>query len=197
MRTPAGRLTRVDEAQPGQQQRQDGRRLVDPRRKYGRGTRLIVVLEKSHGAALIVGVGAEMTAHGAGILSTQAVVEALVVREVEALLLERPLEIPVRLGHEHELGAALTDVLDGHRPERIVDEQAPVAGTRPVAPRAVDDLGQDEHGHVAPHAVALTGDGSQHVQHGPSQLRMTVIELERVGPAGEVRVTPVGEHARP
>src|SRR5687767_8789852 len=91
----AGWLSRVDEAQPGQQQRQDGRRLVDRRRKYRRGAWLIVVLEKPHGAPLIVGVGAEMTAHGAGILGPQAVVQALVVRVVEALLLERPLEVPV------------------------------------------------------------------------------------------------------
>ena len=44
-----------------------------------------------------------MAAHRLGVLVLEPVVEALVVAVVEALLLERPLEIPVGLGGEDEV----------------------------------------------------------------------------------------------
>jgi hypothetical protein len=59
-----------------------------------------------------------------------------------------------------------------------------------------NDLGQDEHRHIAADAVALPGDRFQLADHRLLQVRVAVIELQRVGPAIEVRVATVGEHHR-
>lgn len=58
-----------------------------------------------------------MGADGSGALVDQAVVEPLVVAVVEALLLEVPFEVPVRLRDEEEIGVALADLADDVRPE--------------------------------------------------------------------------------
>ena len=57
-----------------------------------------------------------MPAHRLGAVVHEPVVEALVVAVVEALLLERPLEVPVGLGHEDEVGMAALDRRDHRRP---------------------------------------------------------------------------------
>ncbi len=62
------------------------------------------------------------------------------------------------------------------------------------APRAFEHLGQDQHRHVAAHAVALSGDSLQFADHRLLQFRVAVVELQRIGPAVEVRVAAVGEH---
>ena len=61
------------------------------------------------------------------------------------------------------------------------------------APGPLEDLGQDQHRHVAAHAVALPGDPQQLADHRLLRGRVAVVELERVRPAGEVRVAAVGE----
>ena len=53
---------------------------------------------------LVADVGAQVAAHRLGALVHEPVVEALVVAVVEALLLERVLEVPVGLGQEDEVG---------------------------------------------------------------------------------------------
>ena len=65
------------------------------------------------------------------------------------------------------------------------------------APSAFEDIGQDQHGHIATHAVALTGDALQLADHRLLALRVAVVELQRIGPAVKVRVATVGEHDRP
>ena len=56
--------------------------------------------------------------------------------------------------------------------------------------------GKTQHGHVAAHAVALPGDSLQLADHRLLQLRVAIVELQRVGPALEVRVAAVGQHQR-
>src|SRR5438477_4265950 len=189
----ARRLSLVDEAQSGYEERDDRRRLVNLRRKRRGRARLVVVLEKAGRASLVLGVGEQMTAHGAGVLPAQSIVEPLVVCVVETLLLQRPLEIPVRLGHEHEVGVTRADAGDRRRPERLIGWRRAVGGTRAIAPRAREDVRQDEHGHVAANAVTLVPDRLEHLAHRLSQPGVAIVELRRVGPAGEVRVAPVGE----
>ena len=75
---------------------------------------------------------------------------------------------------------------DGLRPEGL---DAP-------APGALEDLGQQQHGHVAAQAVALAGDALQLDDHRLLQLRLGVVQLQRVGPAVEVRVAPMGQDQR-
>ena len=111
----------------------------------GRRARLVVVLEEAGELVLVVEPGVEVLANRPRMLLAQAVVEPLVVRVIESLLLHRPFEIPVDFGHEAEAGDLLANLRDDARPERL----------RPAAPRALEDVGQDEHGHVAAHAVAL------------------------------------------
>ena len=82
------------------------------RRQLGGGARFVVVLEEADEVALVVEVGAQVAAHRPGILVEQAVVEPLVVAEVEAELLQLPLEVPVRLGDEQESGMLGPDGAD-------------------------------------------------------------------------------------
>ena len=70
------------------------------RRERGGGARLVVVLDEAHQLALVGDVAAQVAAHRLGVVGDEPVVEALVVAVVEALLLERVLEIPVRLRQE-------------------------------------------------------------------------------------------------
>ena len=62
----------------------------------------------------------------------------------------------------------------------------------PDAPGAFEHIGQDQHGHVAAHAVALLGDSLQLADHRLLQFRVAVVELQRVGPAVKVRVSAIG-----
>src|SRR4030095_12453188 len=65
------------------------------------------------------------------------------------------------------------------------------------APGARDDVGQHEHGHVAADAIALARDALEHREHCLAKPRVAVVDLERVGPAREIRVAPVGEDEGP
>jgi hypothetical protein len=114
----------------------------------------------------------------------QAIVESLVVGVIEPLLLERPFEVPVDLGHEGEAGSVLAHSPCGVGPE----------GLRANIPRPFEHVGEHQHGHVAADAVALTGDFDQFRDHGVLGGWIAVIELQRVGPGREVRIPPVGEH---
>ena len=91
---------------PGSVRRDDrGRARAGRRRERRRRARLVVVLDEAHRAAPgSRGRRARWPRTGAGVLVHEPVVEPLVVAEVEALLLQRPLHVPVRLGDEHEVG---------------------------------------------------------------------------------------------
>ena len=65
-----------------------------------------MVLDEADEAPLIVAIGAEVPAYLLGVLAHETVVEALVVAVVEALLLKRPLEVPVSLGMKTNSGWA-------------------------------------------------------------------------------------------
>ena len=149
-------LTLVDEPRAGLRERRHGGDAGAVGRKRGRRARLVVVLEKPHEAPLVAGVGGQVAADLVGALAREAVVEPLVVAGVEALLLERPLEIPVGLGEEEEAGMRLTDGRDHRRPVFLVRRRADAR-----APRPLEDVVQHEHRHVAAHAVALLRDLEQ------------------------------------
>ena len=61
----------------------------------------------------------EVLAHRPGVPFAKPVVEPLVVGVVEALLLQRPFQIPIDLGHEAEARDALAHALDRLRPEGL------------------------------------------------------------------------------
>src|SRR5437660_945821 len=114
----------VDEAEPWHEERERRGGLMNLRGEDGGRARLVVIFEKTNGPALVVEIGEEMAAHRGPVLVAQAVVETFVVGVVEPLLLEGPLEVPVRFGHEDEVRPALAHARDGRRPEGTIDGRA-------------------------------------------------------------------------
>ena len=96
---------------PGREERDDRRGLVHVRRERGRRARLVVVLQEARELVLVVEPGVEVLAHRPRVAFAQAVVEPLVVGVVEALLLQRPFQVPVDLGHEAEARDSLAHAL--------------------------------------------------------------------------------------
>ncbi len=78
-----------------------------------------------------------------------------------------------------------------------VDDVGPVLGRGrrpdPIAPRPCEHLVQHQHGHVAAHAVALVEDPDERGGRRAAESRRERVELDHVGPGGEVRVAPAGE----
>ncbi len=126
----------------------------------------------------------------------EAVVQALVIGVIEALLLKRPFQVPVDFGQEDEFRVGGAGAGDGLRPERGVNGRRAVGGQRLLAPDAPNDVGQQQHRHVAADGVAAVGHAQQLADHGAAQGGGAVVELHRVGPAGEVGVAAVGQDAR-
>src|SRR5580692_1994521 len=155
--------------------------------KGRRGSRLVVVLEEANQLLLVGKVSAEMKPNSLCIVMLQAIVEPLVVTEVEPLLLQLPLQVPVGLGNEAEVRMRS---LDGW------DHVTPILGWRPLpcttAPSTFEDLVEQKHGHVATDAITLsrdTGDGFNHCLPKP---RLKRVELQNIRPCGEVRVSSAG-----
>src|SRR5271170_2207144 len=139
--------------------------------------RLIVVLEEAKQLLLVVKVGTEMKPNTLCIIMLEAIIEPLVVAEVEPQLLQLPLQAPVSFGHEEELRMPS---LDG------CDYATPVLVWRPLpcaaAPGAFEDPVQQKHSHVAADTITLsrdTGDGLYHCLPKPGLKR---IELQYIRP---------------
>src|SRR5262249_4896968 len=101
-------------------------------RKRGCRPRLVVVLQKAGEFVLIIQPCVKVFAHRTGVVLTKAVVEPLVVRVVETLLLERPFQVPVNLRHEDETGHSFAHALSRLWPEE----------RRALTPGSLEDLGQ-------------------------------------------------------
>ena len=149
-----------------------------------------MILDEAHEPVLVSDVSGQMPVHRGGAVVEEPVVEALVVAVVEALLLERVLEIPVGLGQEDEVGAALPHGPDHGRPVVLL---RPLA--RPTAPGALEDVVHHQHRHIAADTVALLGDPTERVDHRAAQVSRERVQLDDIGPCWEVRVTTVREHA--
>ncbi len=126
--------------------------------KHGGGTLLVVVLQKARAVILKGHRRAEMGAHRAGFLLAQPIVQPFIIGVCEPLLLQDPLQIPVHLGQEHKIRMTTAHVGEGVRPEGFLDGGAAIAGPSRVAPRLQEHIGQEQHGHIAAHAVAAVGD---------------------------------------
>ncbi len=160
-RPPVG-LALVEQGDAGQGQRGHRRGAGRPWRQHGRQPRLVVVLDEANRVGLVRDVGAEVVADRAGTLAVgQPVVEALVVAGVEALGDEHRLEVPVRLGPEHEVGVLGPHGGDDRRPVAPTAVGGRAAGG-PLAPGPGEDVVEHQHGHVAAHTVGPFGDRRQH-----------------------------------
>ena len=102
MHGPTLELALVDEPRPGLAQRGHGGGPRPLAREGRRRTRLVVVLDEANEPLLVGELRREVPDHLPCLVGRKTVIEPLVVAVVEALLLKRPLEVPVRLGHEHE-----------------------------------------------------------------------------------------------
>src|SRR5271169_5183966 len=72
-------------------------------RKGRCGPGLIVVLEEAKQLLLVGKVGTKMKPNSLCIVMFQAIIEPLVIAEVEPLLLQFPLQVPVSLGNEEKV----------------------------------------------------------------------------------------------
>ena len=160
------------------------------RLERGRRARFIVVLDESDQPLLVVRIGLEVPTDRVGRVVDEAVVQALVVAEVEALLLQRPFHVPVRLGHEQKLGMRRLHARDQLRPVVGLGR-----GPGPLSPRPGEDLVGHQHRHVASKPVALRADRDQRLGHGVAQLGRESVQLHDVRPGREVRIATVGEDA--
>ena len=77
----------------------------------------VVVLQKPQQLRLVAQVGAQVLTDTAGVLGHDSVVEPLVVAEVEALVLQLRLHVPVRLRDQHGVGMLRVESADHVRPE--------------------------------------------------------------------------------
>ena len=155
-------------------------------RETRRGSRLVVVLEEAREPVLVVEAREEVLPHRPCLAALEAVVEPLVVRVVEALLLEGPLEVPVDLREEEEARDS----------------------SRRTGGRRLGQKGSAGMPHVLSNTSGRTSIAMSHrtPSHCPAirssspsiaslQCRVAVVELEGVRPAVEVRVAAVGEDA--
>src|SRR5580704_11080988 len=78
-------------------------------RKGRRSPRFVVVLEEAEQLLLVGKVSAEMKPNSLCIVMLQAIIEPLVVAEVEPLLLQLPLQVPISLGDEAEVWMRFLD----------------------------------------------------------------------------------------
>ena len=98
-----------------------------------------------------------MVAHGRRVAAEDAVVEPLVVAEAEALLLERPLHVPVGLGDEHGVRVpGVTPKFRDHRGPEFL--RWPLAAAFAPGPR--EHVVDHQHGHVAADPVAMAMSAS-------------------------------------
>ena len=100
---PSLELSLVQEPGSGESENRHRRRATSSVGKGGRGPGLVMVLDEPDHAFLVRKVRQEMLPHALGGPVLHPVVEFLVVAEVETLLLQLPLQIPIRLGDEPEL----------------------------------------------------------------------------------------------
>src|SRR4051812_28779144 len=148
-------LTIMKKTQTGRQIRDDGGSLVHLRWEGGSGPRLVVVLHKACEPVLIVEAGEQMLSRTPGVAVAETIVEALVVRVVEALLVHGRFEVPIDFGHEAESWNPFANARRRLGPEE----------RSTTTPGALEDIGEDEHGHVTPHPVALFGNSEQLAPH--------------------------------
>ena len=185
-------LAVVEEPHPRRGVGDEGRRPVLLGAEDLGSARLVVVFEEVCAAAEHFRVAAQVLAHGGGARVDQVVVEALVVGVVEPEGLQFVFQAPVGFSDEEKVRVAAPHGVDRLRPELPCGRRASLRW-RNLPPGSLKDIVQHQHGHVAAHAVALSGDSEQRLDERVPQVGVAVVELGSVGPAGEVGVAAVSE----
>ena len=157
---------------------------MNPRREGCGRPRLVVIFQKTGQLVLKIAPRLKVFTHQTGMTIAEAVVEPLVVGVIEPLLLHRPFQVPVDLSQEAEVRKLLAHALDRLRPK----------GFRPDAPGPFKDVREQQHGHIAAHAVTSLCDFHQFPDHRFLRSRVAVVELKGVRPAREIWIASVGEN---
>ena len=194
--SPALELSFMEETHSWREKCDDGSGAMLVERKRDRGARLVVVFQKPHRFALIIQIGPQVQARRLALPCVQAVVKPFVIGVMETLLLQVPFAVPVCLRHEDEIRMRRGHGGNRLRPKWRIDRRRAVARIRAVAPGFANHVGEEQHRHVAAHAVAALGDVPQVVDHRGAQAGMTIVQLQRVAPAGEVRIAAVRQNSR-
>src|SRR6516162_1124579 len=146
-------LSFVEEPCAGQSGRRYRRRSLFRSRETLRRTRLVVVLNEAQKLVLINRFSRKMEADTFCVVMLEPIIESFVVTEVKALLLQLPLEIPISLGNEAEVGMRLLD--GGNYVNPVFCRRS---GSSAFAPGAFKDRVQQQHSHVATYAIGLAGN---------------------------------------
>jgi hypothetical protein len=123
-------LTLMEKPQSGREECDHRRRAMHVGTERGGRSRLVVVFKETSQLVLVIESGPKVISYRWGMLLAQAIVQPLVVRIVESLLLHGPFQVPVHLGHESEARYALAHALDRARP------RSNRGGLRPTGDRA-------------------------------------------------------------
>ena len=123
--------------------------------------------------------------HRLGGVVDEPVEEALVVTEVEALLLQGRLHVRVGLGHEQQVGTDRSTC-----PIRPASTPPPAAARPAVPMPAPEHVVAYEHRHVAAQVVALVPDRDQRVRRPAPRAPARRVQLDDVGPGWETVASP-------
>src|SRR3954449_2935161 len=111
-----------------------------------------------------------MKSNALGAAMFKAIVEFLVVAEVEALLLKFPFKVPVCFSDEQEPRVRRLDGGDHISP---ILSRWPGSAAR--CPCTLEDIVNEQHCHVATNAIALASDGGNRLNSRSSQFRVASI----------------------
>src|SRR5438270_8536719 len=117
------------------------------------------------------------------------VIELFVIAEVEALLLQFPLQVPISFSHKKKPRTGFFDRGDEINP--ILRRRALA---RAAAPSTFENLIEHQHGHVATDAVALGCNAGDRFNSCFSKVRLKCIDLQNIWPGWKERITPAGKN---
>src|SRR4029453_14890158 len=129
-----------------------------------------------------------MKMHLLGRTVQNPVVQSLVVAVVEALLLQRPLQIPISFSEEQESRIGLPDRGD-HCPPIVRLWR----GTDAITPGSFEYVIHDQHRHIATDTVALLGNLAERLDHHTAQGWSEGVELNDIRPCREVRISAISQ----
>ena len=133
-------------------------------------------------SSLIVEVGAQMVAHRPGMALAKAVIQPLVVRVIEPLLLQGPFEIPVDLRHEQEAGRFSELALS------LSARTGPLGGPRSVRRHRAGRAWPCRSAHRR-----IDRRSSAILHHRVLRGGIAVVQLQCIRPAGKIGITPIGK----
>src|SRR5687767_12590997 len=125
-----------------------------------------------------------------GIAVRQAIIESLVITEVESLLLQLPLSIPVCLSDKKKLAWRTF-----YRRNQIGPVFSGGLQSGAAAPGLFKDRVQEKHRHIAANAVTLAGDVHNCFNCGLTESGIEGIQLQHIAPWREVRISAKGEYS--